>query len=153
MEDQVSLGEYITSLCCGSCRKERPKTKMVHIVYSNKIEITCGIHKGLYFLLYKNHSKSLSASKIFILRLTMTRTKPIHCSNLYSRCIGAGLFALLSIAGFLPTLRLFVAFSFTIRAKDFFSTAVLMQRASDMSITSLKWSQNTRCRTSMYWQR
>ncbi len=70
--------------------------------FSNKIQITCGIHKDLYCLFYKNHLDSLSASKIFVFRLTMTQT------NLCSRCIRPGFFALFSIAGFFLTLRLFV---------------------------------------------
>ncbi len=134
MEDQVCLAEYIASLCFGSCRKERLETKMIRNVFSNKNEITCGIHQGLYCLAKKNHYESLSTSKINLLCLTMTQTRLIYCSNLCSSCIRSGFFALLSIAGFLPTLRLFVIFSFIIGAKDLFSTAVFMQRAGSNSI-------------------
>ncbi len=148
MEDWVSLEGYTVSLCCGSCRKKRPETKMVCNVFSNKIEITCGIHKGLYFLSHKNHHASLSASRVFFFRLTMTWTRLIHRINLCSSCIGPGPFALLSIAGFLPTLRLFVAFSFTIGAKDLFPAVVSIQRAGGRSITSLRLSRSTRCGTS-----
>ncbi len=152
MKDQVSLEKYTASLCCGSCGKQRPETKMVCNVLSNTIEIICSIYKGLYFLLNKNHQKSLSVSRIFVFCLTMTQTRLIYCSNLYSNSIGPGLFALLSIAGFLPTLHLFVAFSFTMGAKDHFSTDVLMRKAGDRSITSLRLSRNRRCRTSTRWQ-
>ncbi len=126
---------------------------MVRKVFSNKIEITYGIHEDLYFLPYKNHHESLSASKIFVFRLTITQTGLIHCRNLCSNCIGPGFFALLSIARFLPTLRLFMAFSFTIGAKDFFSTAVFMQRASNKSITLSRLRRSRRCRMSIRWQR
>ncbi len=61
--------------------------------------------------------ESLSTSRIFVFRLTITRTRLIHCSNLCSSCIRPGLFTLLSAARFLLTLRLLVAFYFTIGAK------------------------------------
>ncbi len=144
MKDRVSLEGYTASLCFGSCRKERPEMKMVRNVFSNKIEITCDIHKGLYFLPPKNYHESLSASRILVLCLIMTRTRLIHYSNLCSSCIGLGSFALLSIAGFLPTLRFFVAFSFTIRAEDLFPAAVFIRRASDKSITLLRLSRSRR---------
>ncbi len=151
MEDRVSLEGYIASLCCGSCRKERLKTKMVCNVLSNKIEITYDIHEGLYFLSHKNHHESLSVSKISVLRLTMTLTRLIYCYNLCSSCIGPDLFALLSIVGFLPTLCLFVAFSLTIGAKNVFPATVSMRRAGNRSITSLRVSRNGECRTSTNW--
>ncbi len=152
MEDWVSLERYTASLCYGSCRKERPETKMVSNVFLNKIEITYDIHEGLYFLSYKNHHQLLSASRVFLFRLTMTRTRLIHCSNLCSSCIGPDSFALLSIPGFLPTLRLFVVFSFTIGAKDLFPTAVFIQRAGSRSITSPRLSRSRWCGISTRWQ-
>ncbi len=142
MKDRVSLEGYTASLCCGSCRKERLETKMVCNVLLSKIEITSSIHEGLYFLPYKNLHESLSANWIFVFRLTMTSSRHIHCSNLSYSCIEPGFFALLSIVGFLPTLRLFVAFYFTIGAKDFFSTAVFMRKAGNKSITSLRLSRS-----------
>ncbi len=148
MEDRVCLEAYTASLCCSSCRKKKPEMKMVRNVFSNKIEITCGIHESLYFLPYKNHYESLSASKVFVLCLTMTWTRLIHCSNLCSSCIGPSFFALLSIEVFLPILHLFVAFSFTMGAKDLLPTAVFMQRAGNKSITLLRLSRSGRCRTS-----
>ncbi len=153
MEYRVSLEGYTASLCCGSCRKVRPEPKMVRNVFSNKIEITCGIHEGLYFLSHKNHHESLSASRVFFFRLTMTRSRLIHRSNLCSSCIGPGPFALLSIARFLPILHLFVAFYFTIGAKNLFPSAVLMGRAGNKSITSPRLSRNGRCRTKTRWRR
>ena len=153
MEDQICLEGYTAYLCCGFCKKERPETKMVRNVFSNKIDITCGIHENLYLLPYKNHHESLSASSIFILCLTMNQTGLIHYINLLFSCIGPDFFALLSIAGFLPTLLLFVAFSFTIEAKDFFPMAVFMRRAGNKSITALSFSKSGRCRTSTRWQR
>ncbi len=153
MEDQISLEEYTASLCCGSLRNEKLETNMVQNVYSNRIEITCDIHKSLYFLPYKNHHESLPARRVFVHRLTMTWTRLIHCSNLCSSSIGLGFFALLSLAGFLLTLRLFVASSFTIGAKYLFSTVVLMQESDDRSINWLKLSRSGRCRTSTNWQR
>ncbi len=153
MKDRVSLEGYTASLCCGFCRKEKPETKIVCNVFSNKIEITCGIHEGLYFLPHNNHHESLLASRILVLRLTITQTRLIHYSNLCSSCIGPGPFALLRIARFLPTLRLFVAFSFTIGAKDLFSAAILIRKAGDRSITLLRLSKSGRCRTSTRWQR
>ncbi len=138
MKDWVSLEGYTASLCCSSCRKEKPETKMVRNVFSNKIEITFGIYEGLYFLPHKNKHKSLLTSKLPVLRLTMTRTRLIHYNNLCSSCIAPGPFALLSIVRFLLTLRLFVAFSFTIGAKDLFPTAVFIQIAGNNSITSLR---------------
>ena len=152
MEDPVSLLEYTASLCCGSCRKQGPETITVRKVFLNKIEITRGIHKGLHFLPYKNYHESLSARKIFLLRLTITQTRLIHYSKLYSSCIEPGLFALLSIAVFLPTLRLYVV-SFTLEAKNLFPTALLMRRAGDRSINSLRLSRNRSCRTRTRWQR
>ncbi len=152
MGDRVGLDGYTASLCGGSCRKNRLETKMVCNVFSNKIEITCSIHKGLYFMLYKNHHESLKASRILVFRLTMTWSRLIHCSNLRSSYVGPGLFALLSIAGFFLILRLFVAFSFTIGAKDLFSMAVHMRKVGDMSITLLKLSRSIKCRTNTYWQ-
>ncbi len=152
MEDGVCLEGYTASLCCCSCKKERMETKMVRNVLLNKIEITFGIHEGQYFLPYKNHHELLSASKIFALRLTMTRTKLIHCSNLCPRCIGPGFFALLSIVWFLATLRLFVAFSLIIGEKDLFSTAVFMRIAGNKSITLLRLSRSGKYRTSTRWQ-
>ena len=152
MEDRICLEEYTTSLCCSSCKKVRPETKMVRNVLSNKIEITCGIHEGLYFFPYKNHHESLAASRIFVFCLTMTQTRLIHCSNLYSSCIGPGFLALLSIAGFLLTLRPFVAFSFTIGAKDLFPTTVFMRRAGNRSIALLRLSRSRKCKTSTRWQ-
>ncbi len=152
MEDRVCLKGYTASLCCGSCRKKRPETKMIRNVFLNKIEITCGIHEDLYFLPYKNYDESLSASRIFLLRLTMPRTRLIHCSNLCSGCIVPGFFALLSIAGFLPTLHFFVVFSFIIGAKDLFPTAVLMRSAGNKRIISLMLSRSGRCKTSTRWQ-
>ncbi len=152
MEDRVSLEGYTASLCYGSCRKERPETKMVRNVFSNKIEITCGIQEGLYFLSHKTHHESLSTSLVFLFRLTMTRTRLIHHSNLCSSCIGPGFFVLLSIARFLPTLRLFVAFSFTIGAKDLFPAVVFLQRASGRSISLLRLSRSGRCEASTRWQ-
>ncbi len=140
------------SLFCGSCSKERPETKVVYNVLANKIEITCDIDEGLYFLPYKNHHESLSANKIFAFCLTTTWTRLIYCSNLCSSNIGPGFFPLLSIAGFLPTFRFFVVFSFTIGAKELFSTAVYMQRAGNKSITLLRLSKNKKCRTSTCWQ-
>ena len=110
MKDLVSLEGYTASLSCGSCRKEKPKMRMVRNVFLNKIEITCDIHESLYFLPHKNHNESLSMSRILVFRLTMTRTRLIHYRNLRSRCIGPGPFPLLSIVRFLLTLRLFVAF-------------------------------------------
>ncbi len=148
MEDRVSLEGYTASLCCDSCKKKRLETKIVCNVFSNKIEIICGIHKGLYFLPYKNYQESLSASRILVLCLTMTQTRLIHCSNLCSSCIGSGFFALLSIAGFLLILRFFVTFFFTIGAKNLFSTGVLMRKAGDRSINLLKSSKNVKCRAS-----
>ncbi len=88
MEDRICLDGDTSTLYCGSCRKEKPETKMAHNVPSNKIEITCGIHEDLYFLPYKNHHESFSASKIFVLRRTMTQTRLIHRSNLCSSGIG-----------------------------------------------------------------
>ena len=126
MRDRVYLERYTTSWCCRSCKKKRPETKMVRNVFSNKIEITCGIHEGLYFLLYKNHHESSSVCRTFVLFLTMTSIRLIHFSNLYSSCIGPGFFALLCIAEFLSTLRFFVVFSFTIGAKDLFPTSIFM---------------------------
>ncbi len=153
MEDRVFLEGYTASLCCGPCRKERPETKMVRNVFSNKIEITYGIHKSLYFLPHKNHHESLSASRILVLRLKMTRTRFIHYGNLYSSCIGPGPFAFLSIARFLLTLRFFVAFSFTIGAKYLFIAAVFMRRAGNKSITLQRLSKSGKCRASTRWQR
>ncbi len=147
MEDRVCLERYTASLCCGSCRKERPETKMVRNFFSNKIEITCGIHESLYFLPYKNHHESSSANRVVVFRLTMIRTRLIHYGNLCSSCIRPGLFALLSIARFLPTLRLLVAFFFTIGAKDLFSAAVFMRRAGNKSITSPRSSRSRRFKT------
>ena len=152
MKDRVGLEGYTPSLCYGSCKKERLKTRMVRNVFSNKIEITCGIHEGLYFLPLKNQHESLSTSKILVFCLTISRTRFIHYSNLCSSCIGPSVPALLSIARFLPTLRLFVTFSFTIRAKNLFLMAVFIQRAGDSSITSLRLSKSGRCRMSMRWQ-
>ncbi len=126
---------------------------MVRNVFSNKIEITCGIHEGLYFLSHKNHHESLSASRVFLFHLTMTRTRLIHRRNLCSSCIGPGPFALLSIARFLPTLSLFVAFSFTIGAKNLFPAAFFIQRAGGRSITSPRLSGSGRCSTSTRRQR
>ncbi len=147
MENRVCFEGYTASLYCGSCRKEKQETKMVCNVLLNKIEITCGIYEGPYFLPHKNHHESLSASKIFALRLTMTQTRLFHCSNTCSSCIKPGFFALLSIVRFLLTLRLFVIFSFTIRAKDLFPTVVFMRRAGKKSFTLLRLSRNGRCRT------
>ena len=152
MEDRVSLEGYTVSLYWGSCGKERLETRMVRNVFSNKIEITCGIHEGLYFLPYKNHHESLSASRILIFCLTMTETRLIHYSNLFSSYIRPGPFALLSIARFLLTLRLFVAFSFTMVAKDLFPAAFFMQKAGNRSITLLRVKRSGRCRTSTRWQ-
>ncbi len=152
MEDRVSLEGYTASLCCGSCRKERPETKMVRNVFSNKIETTCGIHERLYFFSHKNHHESLSASRVFLFCLTMTRTRLIHRRTLCSSCIGPGPFALLSIVGFLLTLRLFVAFSFTIGAKDLFPSVFFIQRAGCRSINSLRLSRSRKCGTSTRWQ-
>ena len=146
MEDRACLEGYTVSLCCSSCRKETSERKIVRNVVLNKIEITCGIHEGLYFLLYKNHHESLSASKIFVFRLTLTWTRLIHCSNSCSRCIGPGFSSLFIIAGFLPTFRLFVAFSSTIRAKDLFPTTVLIRRAGNRSITLHRLSRSGKCR-------
>ncbi len=56
---------------------------------------------------------------------------------------------LLSIAGFLPIFRLFVASSFTIRAKNLFSAALLMQKAGDRCINSLRLNQSGKNRTRM----
>ena len=153
MEDRVRLEEYTVSLCCDSCRVLRSETKIVRNVLSNKIEITFGIHKGLYFLPYKNYHKSLSMSRIFVLRLTITQTRLSHCSNLCSSCIGPSFFALLSIAGFLLTLRLFEAFSFIIVAKGLFPTAVFMQKVSNKSITPLRLNRSGRCKMNTRWQR
>ncbi len=147
MEDRVSLEGYTASLCCGFERKEKPETKMVRNVFSNKIENTCGIHEGLYFLSHKNHHESLSASKVFLFRLTMTQTRLIHRSNLCSSCIEPVPFVLLSIAGFLPALRLFVAFSFIIGAKNLYPAVFFIQRAGGRSITLLKLSRSRRCGT------
>ena len=151
MEARVSLEGYTASLCCGSCRKEKPKTKMVRNVFLNEIEITCGLHESLYFFSHKNHHESLSTSRILVLCWTMTQTRLIHYSNLCSSYIGPSRFALLSIARFLSTLRFFVDFFFTIGAKDLFSMAFLLPRASHRSITSLRLSKSGRCRTSTYW--
>ena len=153
IEDRVCLEGYTASLCCGPCRKERPETKMVRKVFSNKIEITCGIHESLYFLPHKNHHESLTTTKILVFRLTITQTRLIHYCNLWSSCIGPGPLALLSIAGFLPTLLPFVAFSFTIGAKDLFPATVVMRRAGHKSITLLRLRKSRRCRTRTYWQR
>ncbi len=125
---------------------------MVHNVFSNKIEITCGIHEGLYFFLYKNHHESSSVCRTFVLFLTMTSIRLIHFSNLYSSCIGPGFFALLCIAEFLPTLRFFVVFSFTIRAKDLFLTSIFMWRAGNKSTTLLKLSRNRSYKRNTCWQ-
>ncbi len=152
MEDQICLKGYTASLCCGSCRKERSKTKMVRNDFSNKIKITCNIHESLYFLPHKNHHESLSASRILLFHLMITQTRLIHHSNLCSSCIGPGPSALLRIAGFLPKLCLFVAFSFTIGVKDPFSAAVSMRRADNKSVTLLKLSRSGRCRTRTRWQ-
>ncbi len=152
MENRVSLEGYTASLCCGSCKKEKPKTKMVHNVLSNKIEITCGIHEALYFIPHKNHHESLSASRILVVRLTIIPLRLIYCCNICSSYVGPGFFTLLSIARFLPTLRFFVAFSFTIGAKDLCSSAVFMQRAGGMSINLLRLSWCWRCRMSTHWQ-
>ncbi len=99
---------------------------MVRNVFSNKIEITCGIHEGLYFLAPKNYHELLSESRILVFRLTMTGTRLINYENLYSSCIRPGHFAFFSIARFLPTFSLFVTFSFTIGETEFFPTAVFM---------------------------
>ncbi len=152
MENRVCLEGYIASLYCGSCRKEKLETKMVRHVFLNKIEITYGIHEGLYFLPYKKHHESLSASRIFVFRLTMTRTRLIHCSLLCCSCIEPAFFMLLSIAGFLSTLRFFVAFSFTIGAKDLFPAPVFMRRAGDNCMTLLRLSRSIKCKTSTHWQ-
>ena len=152
MKNRVSFEGYTASLCGGSCMKKRPKTKMVYNVLLNKIEITCGIHKDLYFLPCKNHHESLLASKIFVFRLTMTQTRLIHFSNLCSSCIGPGFFALISIAGFLLILRLFVAFSFIIGAKDLFPTDVLMRRVGNRSIILLRLNRSGKCMISTRWQ-
>ncbi len=92
----------------------------------------------------------------------MTRTILIHYGNLGSSCIGSscigsscirpGPFALLSIARFLQTLRLFVAFSFTIGGKVLFPVAVFIRKAGNMSITSLRLSRSRSCRTRTHWQ-
>ncbi len=153
MEYWVCLEGYTASLFCGPWKKERPERNMVRNVLLNNIEITCGIHEGLYLLSYKNYHESLSASKIFVFCQKMTWTRLIHCSNLCSNFIEHGFFALLSIAGFLPTLRLLVAFSFTIRAKDLFFTTVFMRRAGNKSITLLRLSRIGGCKTSTGWQR
>ncbi len=126
---------------------------MVRQVFSNRIEITCVIYESLFFLPYKNLHEPLSSSRIIVLRPKMTLTRVIHCSNLYSRCIGPGFFALLSITGFLPTLRLFVAFSFTIGANDLFSAAVFMWKVGNKSIILLRLRRSGRCRAITYWQR
>ncbi len=153
MEDQALLEGYTASLCCGSCRKERPETKMVRKVFSNKIEITCGIHESLYFLPHKNHHESLSASRILVFCLTMTRTRLIHHGNLCSSCTWPGSFPLLRIARFLLTLRLFVAFSFKVGAKDLFPAALFMRRAGNKSIILPRLSTSGKCSTKTRWQR
>ncbi len=126
---------------------------MVRNVFSNKIEITCDIHEGLYFLPHKNNHESLSVSGILLFCLTMTWTRVSPRSNLCSNYIGPGLFALLSIARFLPILPFFVVFSFTIEAKTLFPAAVFIQKAGARSITSLRLERSGRCRTSTRWQR
>ncbi len=125
---------------------------MVRNVFSNKIKITCGIYKSLYFLSHKDHHESLSASRILVFRLTMTRTRLIHYGNLCSSYTRPGSFALLSIARFFPTLRLFVAFSFTIGAKDLFPAAVFMRRAGNNSIILFMLSRSGKRRTRTRWQ-
>ncbi len=152
MKDRVSLEGYTAGLCCSSCRKERPETKIVHNVFLNKIEITCDIYECLYFLPDKNHHESLSVSRILVLRQTMIQTRLTHNSNLCSSRIWPGPFPLLSIARFLPTLRLFVVFSFIIGAKDLNSAAVFIQRAGDRSIALLRLNRSGRCKTSTCWQ-
>ncbi len=109
---------------------------MLRSVFSNKIEIICGIHESLYFLSHKSHHDSLSASRVLLFRLTRSQTRLIHRSNLCSSYIGPLPFALLSIAGFLPTLRLFVAFSFTIGAKDLF-LAVFFRNITLLKLSSV----------------
>ncbi len=140
IEDRVFLKGYTASLYFGSCKKERLETKMVRNVLLDKIEITYGIHQGLYFLTYKKHHESLSVNRIFVLCLTMIQTRLIHCSNLCSSCIGPAFFALFSITLFLPKLCLFVAFSFTIGAKNLFLTAVFMRRVGNKSLILLRLS-------------
>ncbi len=152
MEVLVSLEGYTASLCYGSCRKERSKTKMVRNIFLNKIETTCSIQESLYFLPHKDYHESLSASKILVFRLPITRTTLIHCNKLCSTCIGPCPFALLSIARFLSTLGLFVAFFFTIGAKDLCSMSVVIRRAGDRSINLLRLSRSGRCWTSTHWQ-
>ena len=125
---------------------------MVCNFFSNMIEIICCLNKGLFFLPHKNNHESLSANRIFVLCLTMTQTRFILCCNLCFSCIKLGLFVLLSIAGFLSTLLLFVALFFTIWAKELFPTAFLMQIASNRSITLLRWSRTERRKTSICWQ-
>ncbi len=120
---------------------------MVCNIFSNQIEITCGIHESLYFLPHKNHHESLSASRLFVFRLTMTPTRLIHYGNLCSNCIAPGPSGLLSIVRVLPTLRLFVVFSFTIGAKDLFPSAVFIRRSGNKTITLLSLSRSRRCRT------
>ena len=141
MEDRVSLEGYTFNLCCSSCRKKRPKTEMVCNVLSNKIEITRSIHKGLYFLPYKNHHESLLASEIFVFCLTMTQTRLIYYSQLCSGCIGLGLFALLSIARFLSTLRLFVTFSFIKRAKTSSSQQFSCKKLATRVLLCSGWAE------------
>ena len=153
MEDQICLEGYTASLCYGSCRKERSKRKMVRNDFSNKIEITCSIQESLYFLPHKNHHESLSASRILLFCLTMTQTRLIHHDNLCSSCIWPGPIMLLKIAGFLLTLRLLVAFSFTIGVKDPFPAAVSIRRADNKSIILLSLSRSGSCWTSTRWQR
>ncbi len=125
---------------------------MVRNVLSNRIEIICDIHKGLYFFHYKEQHEALLTSKIFVFRLTMTWTRLIHCKNLCPSCIRPGFFMLLSIARFLPILRLFILFSLTIGAKNLFPTAVFMQRAGNKSITLLRLSRSGRSKPSTRWQ-
>ena len=126
---------------------------MLRNIFSNKIEITCGIHESLYILPHKNHHESLSVSMILVFCLTMTWIRLIHYSDLCSSYIGPGLFVLLSIARFLLTFRLFVVFSFTIGAKNLFFPTVFTRWADGRSITLLRLSRMRRCRTSTRWQR
>ncbi len=94
----------------------------------------------------------MSAIRILVFCLTMIRTRLIDCGNLCSKSIRPGPFALLSIARFLRKLRLFVAFFFTIGAKNLFLAAVFIRRAGNKSITLLKLSRSRRCRTCTCWQ-
>ena len=132
--------------------KEKLKTKMEHNIFSNNIEITCSIHKGLYFLVCTSFYKSSSASRIFMIYLKLINTRLSYWNYSYSDGIWSSLFVLLSIASFFLTLRLFVSRFTTIISQSFFSIAVPIARASWKSFLFSKTIKNRGLGSRASWQ-